>query len=155
MDRFYTVPMATLPLGRLELQRGRFIVGTRNWLMPQAVQLARDPENRLALTADGRTFTLGPVTRCSADTVNPFYEFVADPGDQVTFTRSHSLLSWPTPYYNIVFNVPQGTWRRNTYYTMIWKKASGASLQITWPDAQAFYTAVGWTECYQIGRAHV
>ncbi len=145
MDRFYTVPVAVLPLERLELQRGKFIVGPRSWAMPESVQFALDSQNQLKITSAGGTFTFGPVTRCSTDAVDPFYEFLPGVGDQVSFVKSHSVLSWPTPYFSVM-NVARATWGRHSYFTLLWRKPTGASIKLIWPDEQGYYATVGWTD---------
>ena len=144
MDRFYTVPLTALPMNRFELQRGTFIIGQRKWSFPKVAQLARDAQNQLNITVPEGTYHLGSILRCNPDPVDPFYEFVPSPGDQITFIKSHGLLSWPTPYYSIM-NATRASWARHSYDTLVWKKASGATLQLIWPDEQGFYAGV-WAD---------
>lgn len=37
------------------------------------------------------------------------------------------------------------SWRRNLYYRLVWKKASGAKLVMVWRFEQGFYPDDGWT----------
>jgi hypothetical protein len=37
------------------------------------------------------------------------------------------------------------SWKRHRYYELIWKKRSGAQLQMVWRFEQYFYSTDGWT----------
>jgi len=56
----------------------------------------------------------------------------------------HSVLSWPTPFD---FNFTTGhspSWKRQLHYQLLWKKASGANLQMLWRYEQFFYPRSRW-----------
>src|SRR5205823_1163605 len=85
--------------------------------------LTADDRNRLVLAAAGRTFTLGPITRQTTSDGGAGgmrYEFVPEAGDEVSFTRSESWMSWPT--WRIRIMSPSRTWRRHAYYRLRWVK---------------------------------
>ncbi len=55
-----------------------------------------------------------------------------------------SILSWPTPFD---FNFMTGhspSWKRHLYYRVLWKKPSGAKLEMLWRYEQYFYPGNGW-----------
>jgi hypothetical protein len=99
----------------------------------------------VSLHADGQVFPLGQRVEPSAlvkvdEHVGPFDALVApDPGDTVSFRTAHSAIAWPTPFdLNFMTGKSPG-WRRNTYYTLIWRKRDGATLEMTWRYEQWFY----------------
>ena len=38
------------------------------------------------------------------------------------------------------------SWKRHYYHQLVWKKRSGAKLEMLWRYEQYFYPADGWTE---------
>ena len=105
------------------------------------MSMETDRQGRFAVTIDGKSITLGLVTRSTAD---PGEEVVRpDQGDHVTFTVSKSM-SWPTPFD---FNFMTGhspSWKRHLYYRLLWKKSDGTKLDMLWRYEQNFYGRDGW-----------
>jgi hypothetical protein len=96
-------------------------------------------DDQLALAAGGKVFAFGPPR---SETEN----LVASPptGDDASITIQQSVLSWPTPFD---FNFMTGTspsWKRHIYYRLLWKKPSGATLEMLWRYEQFFYSGSGW-----------
>lgn len=80
------------------------------------------------LSTGGRSFTLAP-----------------EPGDETSFTVRRSCLSWPTPFETNFMTGHVSSWRRHLYYRLVWKKRSGAKLEMVWRYEQWFYSTDGWT----------
>ncbi len=68
-----------------------------------------------------------------------YFAFTPDPGDMVTLRTAHSVLAWPTPFDLNFMTGKSPSWRRNTYYTLSWRKPDGATLTMTWRYEQWFY----------------
>ena len=108
LDRLTTVRLATLPLQPLTAYEGEegthhggsFQIGgkpmsceTRDF-MAYPLHLLPDTSNQLVLTANGKSFPLGPVSSTKPDDVGRvLFEFAPAPGDEVFFTLRRSLLS--------------------------------------------------------------
>jgi hypothetical protein len=148
LDRFYTVPDTAMPVGKYGLNTSEFLIGSRRWFLAKDLTVGPDSHNRLTVAKAGRTFTLGPVTKCYSGPI-PHYEFTPDQDDRISFVKSRSWLSWPTPFKFNIMGAPTTTsWRRHSYYRLLWKKSSGATLEVVWRDEQWFYSSQGWTEAY-------
>jgi hypothetical protein len=93
----------------------------------------------LALADGGKLFAFGP-PRSEAENLA-----TAPPqGDDAFIQIRRSILSWPTPFD---FNFMTGhspSWKRHLYYRVLWKKPSGAKLEMLWRYEQYFYPDNGW-----------
>lgn len=103
-----------------------------------------DATGNVSLHADGKMFPLGPRIDAAAETADPLagpYDvlFAPDQGDTVTFRTAHSAIAWPTPFDLNFMTGKSPSWRRNTYYTLNWRKPDGATLTMTWRYEQWFY----------------
>ncbi len=145
LDRFFTVPEGPVPVGQYGLRPDEFLIGPRRWFLAKNLTIVPDSHRRLTVTLDGRSFTLGPVTKHYTSAI-PEYEFTPDPDDQISFTKSRSRLSWPTPFQWNLVGVATTSWRRHSYYRLLWKKSSGAMLELVWRDEQGFYSGQGWRD---------
>jgi hypothetical protein len=131
--------------GLLRLDSG--ILGTTGLdHQPFPLRIAPNENNKLVLTAAGRSFVLGELL--SAPPQDFGAAFTIQPGkeDDVSLTVRRSWLSWPTPFD---FNFMTGhapSWKRHYYHQLVWKKRSGPKLQMLWRYEQYFYAADGWTE---------
>jgi hypothetical protein len=146
IDRIFTVPYAVLPLGRFALDASQFIIGSRRWIVSKDLRIVLDSHNRVTLSTAGRTFTLGPVTNCTSGSAGACFEFTPDPDDQISFLKSRSWLSWPTPFQFSIMGGPRTSWRRHSYDRLLWKKSSGATMEMVWRDEQGFYAGPGWAD---------
>ena len=96
-------------------------------------------DDQLALAAGGKVFAFGP-PRSEAENLAA----VPPAGDDAFIEIRRSVLSWPTPFD---FNFMTGhspSWKRHIYYRLLWKKPSGAKLEMLWRYEQYFYPANGW-----------
>jgi hypothetical protein len=110
------------------------------------VELTFDSSNRVVLSASHNNVILGPLTSTVDPSGRPDFTFRAEPGDEVSFAVSESLLSWRIPFKFNVFGGASPRWGRYVYYRLIWKKPSGAGLEIFWRYQREFYPGRGWTE---------
>ncbi len=74
----------------------------------------------------------------------PPFPFTPEPLDEAWLTIEHSALSWPTPFQFNFMTGQSPSWKRHMYYRLIWKKPSGAKLEMLWRYEQWFYSAFGW-----------
>jgi len=96
-------------------------------------------DNQLGLATGGKVFAFGP-PRSEAENLAA----VPPAGDDAFIRIRRSALSWPTPFD---FNFMTGhspSWKRHRYYQLIWKKPSGAKLELLWRYEQYFYPSDGW-----------
>jgi len=96
-------------------------------------------DDQVALAASGKVFPFGP-PRSEAENLAA----VPPAGDDAFIEIRRSVLSWPTPFD---FNFMTGhspSWKRHIYYRLLWKKTSGAKLEMLWRYEQYFYPANGW-----------
>jgi hypothetical protein len=94
---------------------------------------------QLGLADNGKVFAFGP-PRSEAENLAS----VPPQGDDAFVQIRRSILSWPTPFD---FNFMTGhspSWKRHLYYRVLWKKPSGAKLEMLWRYEQYFYADNGW-----------
>lgn len=156
LDRFITLRQKTLPVGPLEYDSASLrigavsipLIGTDNQLFNLSVQL--DSQNRLVLSAGGRSFTLGPRLSEPDPSGRSELAFAAEPGDELTFRLERSVLTRPTPFEINWLGGTTPWWRRYMYYRLQWKKPSGAKLEMLWRYEQQYYSKKGWNEGYMM-----
>jgi hypothetical protein len=94
---------------------------------------------QLGLADNGKVFAFGS-PRSEAENLAS----VPPQGDDAFVQIRRSILSWPTPFD---FNFMTGhspSWKRHLYYRVLWKKPSGAKLEMLWRYEQYFYVDNGW-----------
>jgi hypothetical protein len=148
VDRFMTVVDARLPMGYFELRPDRLVTGGRNWSLNPPYLVCLGAQGRVTLSSGGRTFSFGPIRSGRTASPGPFFEFVPDPDDEVSFARSRSWLAWPTPFAFNILGPKSPAWKRHVYHRLLWKKASGASIEMIWSDEEWFRAKSGWAEQY-------
>ena len=148
LDRVFTMPDASLPLGRYAIDSSQFIIGTRRWWVTSDLPIAADAQHRVTLSSAGRSFTFDPINSCSASAIGApeCYGFSPEPGDAIAFVKTRSARAWPTPFEFSLMGAPLTSWHRHAYDRLRWKKASGEQLDMVWRDEQGFYAKVGWTD---------
>lgn len=110
---------------------------------PLALKLCTDASKMVVLKSGGRSFVLGPRTNPVDASGRPDIDLIPEKGDEVTLTARRSLVGWPTPFdYTIMVSSP--SWRRYVYYRLVWKKRSGATLEMTWRYEQDYFRGRGW-----------
>ncbi len=153
LDRFVTGRAVSLPIDPFVYTGGGFDIagktmtfaGTNNLQSGETANL--DSSGRVVLSANhnGSVFVLGPLTSPSP-LGRPDYHFTPEPGDEVSFTASKSLLPWPTPFEFKMLGGSSPWWRQYVYYRLVWKKPSGARLEMLWRFERQFDSGTGWTE---------
>ena len=124
LDRVATIRYKTLPASPLVYEGGSFRIG--ELLLDDKPYDVRMQSGSL-LSTGGRSFTLAP-----------------EPGDETSFTVRGSCLSWPTPFETNFMTGHVPSWKRHLYYRFVWKKRSGAKLEMVWRYEQWFYSTDGW-----------
>lgn len=99
-----------------------------------------DSQQRFSVVSAGKTFLLGPF---SSD--KDKFEIVPQADDKVSLTIRRSVLSWPTPFDLNFMTGHSPSWKRHTYYQILWQKPSGQQLKMIWRYEQYFYPGDGWT----------
>lgn len=104
-----------------------------------------DADGRLVLHKDGRSFVFGPRAGYLGEGDDAVPAFAAEPGDSTSAVIDCSLLSWPAPYQVNWMTGYTPSWQRYFYYRLLWRKASGARLDIVWRHRQDYDPVNGWT----------
>ncbi|MFZ3374021.1 MAG: hypothetical protein WA183_00530 [Chthoniobacterales bacterium] len=164
LDRFKTVRIASLPMRPLSAYNGKegtyyagaFFIGKEE--MPTSKMSDWKPfpltvhgvGNQLCLFTGGKSFTFGPLLAITRDDVGRVvFAFVPDPEDKASLTLERSLISWPTPFeVNFMTGGPVASWRRHLLYRLLWRKRSGAQLEMIWCYRQDFIPSEGWKEVW-------
>ena len=96
-------------------------------------------DNQLGLATGGKVFAFGP-PRSEAENLA-----AVPPASDDAFIRiRRSALSWPTPLDTNFMTGHSPSWKRHRYYQLVWKKPSGANLEMLWRYEQYFYPGDGW-----------
>ena len=146
LDRFGTIEMTSARInsityegsgtgGILHINNLDLSLNDRNGPTPSVGTTKND---QLALADLGKVFALG-----SARTEPENLTTMPPAGDDASIQIRRSILSWPTPFD---FNFMTGhspSWKRHLYYRLLWKKPSGANLEMLWRYEQYFYPANG------------
>jgi hypothetical protein len=147
LDRFWTIETTSSRInsviyegsgtgGILHVNDLALSLNARNGPTP-TVGTTKDGE--LALANSGKVFAFG-LPRSEAQNLAT----VPPQGDDAFIQIRRSVLSWPTPFD---FNFMTGhspSWKRHLYYRILWKKPSGAKLEMLWHYEQYFYPDNGW-----------
>src|SRR5262245_53721817 len=147
VDRLGTIEIASVPIHAVVYQGS----GTGGWLTVNDVHLSLDDaspkivlsigstkDNQFAVASGGKVFALGPL-KSAGENGGDYLAVVPPTGDEAFFVTRRSALSWPTPFD---FNFMTGhspSWKRDLYYHLLWKKSSGATLDMVWRYEQSFY----------------
>jgi len=147
VDRLGTIEIASVPIHAIVYEGS----GTGGWLTVNDVHLSLDganpkialsigstKDNQFAVASGGRVFALGPL-KSTGENGGDYLAVLPPTGDEALFLTRRSALSWPTPFG---FNFMTGhspSWKRDLYYHLLWKKSSGATLEMVWRYEQSFY----------------
>jgi hypothetical protein len=147
LDRFGTIEMSSAPINSIKYEGN----GTGGILYANDLALSLNDRNgptpsvgttktdQLALADKGKVFAFGSV-RTEAENLTT----VPPAGDDASIEIRRSALSWPTPF-DLNFMTGQApSWKRHLYYRLVWKKPSGAKLEMLWRYEQYFYPGNGW-----------
>jgi hypothetical protein len=148
LDRFRTIEITSMPIhsivyegsgtgGVLRINDLALGLNDKNGPTPN---IGSTKDSQLAIASGGKVFAFGPL-RSEAENLAA----VPSEGDGASVSFRRTVLSWPTPFD---FNIMTGhspSWKRHIYYQIIWKKPSGAKLEMLWRYEQYFYSGEGWT----------
>ena len=104
-----------------------------------APSIGTTKNDQLGLADGGKVFAFGPA-RSEAENL----AVVAPAGDDAFIEIRRSILSWPTPFDLNFMTGQSPSWKRHLYYRLLWKKSSGAKLEMLWRYEQYFYPGNGW-----------
>ena len=104
-----------------------------------APSIGTTKNDQLGLANGGKVFAFGPV-RSEAENL----AVVPPAGDDAVIEIRRSVLSWPTPFELNFMTGQSPSWKRHMYYRLLWKKPSGAKLEMLWRYEQYFYPGNGW-----------
>jgi hypothetical protein len=169
-DRFTTLRLESLPMRPLSAHNGEegtyypamFLIGQRevaaaNLPEYKAFPLTlREDQGQLELVTGGKSFRLGPLLATTRDDVGrAIFSFEPEPQDKASFTLEKSLITWPTPLEtNFMSGGPVASWRRFLTYRLVWRKQSGAELEMVWRYRQDFIAHRGWIDVFSgVGSA--
>lgn len=158
VDRFWIPEMSTTPVRSIAYEGGG-TSGTLtvnnlrlslNDLSPRvSLNIGSTKDNQFAVASSGKVFAFGPV---APKQENVAYDLAAVPptGDDAVFVTRRSALSWPTPFDFNFMTGQSPSWKRHMYYELLWKKASGATLEMLWRYEQYFYPGNGWASGFMV-----
>jgi hypothetical protein len=104
-----------------------------------APSIGTTKNDQLGLASGGKVFAFGPA-RSEAENL----AVVPSAGDDALIEIRRSILSWPTPFDFNFMTGQSPSWKRHLYYRLLWKKPSGAKLEMLWRYEQYFYPGNGW-----------
>jgi hypothetical protein len=97
-------------------------------------------DDQLALSSGGKVFQFGPTPAGTGS-----LSAAAPAEDVATISIQHSPLSWPN-FFEINFMTGKSpAWKRHVYQRLVWKKPTGAKLEMLWRYEQYFYPEDRWT----------
>ncbi len=100
-------------------------------------------DDQLALSFGGKVFPFGPTQSGTGSLV------AATPSDDVaSISIQHSPLSWPNVFEINFMTGNSPRWKRHIYQKLIWKKPTGAKLEMLWRYEQYFHPQDRWTEAF-------
>ena len=100
-------------------------------------------DDQLALSFGGKVFPFGPTQAGTGSLVT-----AAPSGDVATASIQHSPISWPN-FFEINFITGKSpSWKRHIYQKLVWRKPTGAKLEMLWRYEQFFYPEDRWTAAF-------
>lgn len=147
LDRFATIEMTSARINSLAYEGS----GTGGILRVNDLGLSLNDRNnpapsigttkndQLAVANGGKVFAFGPA-RSETENLN----IVPPAGDDAIIQIRRAVLSWPTPFEINFMTGHSPSWKRHLYYRLLWKKPSGAKLEMLWRYEQYFYPDNGW-----------
>jgi hypothetical protein len=154
LDRLGTAEIEKIPIAELSYEGaasgGLFRVGgemlstTGTDNHPFPLSIVPEKNNKLILVISGQSFPLGEIVSASAPESAATFTVRPEKDDEASLVVRRSFLSWPTPFE---FNFMTGnspSWKRHRYHQLVWKKRSGAKLEMVWRYEQYFYPGDTW-----------
>jgi hypothetical protein len=112
----------------------------------QIATIELDGNDKLILSAGGRSFVLGARAGTIQGDDGPVPAFTAELGDTTSLSLERSVLGWPISptLAGTYLSGASTTWARHLYYHLLWRKASGARLAMVWRCEQGWERTNGW-----------
>ena len=151
LDEIVTGPAVSLPVEPLVYDGGGFVIGGKSMTFGEINNLRGDTDavldssGRVLFTSGHNTFVMGVLTMPSPSG-RPDFHFRPEASDEVSFTESKSLLPWPTPFQINWLGGSSPLFKQYVYYRLVWRKPSGARLEMRWRFERDYYSGKGWTE---------
>jgi hypothetical protein len=147
LDRFGTIEMTSARIdsityngpgtgGTLRVNDLELSLNDRN---DPAPSIGTTKNDQLGLANRGKVFAFGPARSEEENLAT-----VPPAGDDAFIEVRRSVLSWPTPFEINFMTSHSPSWKRHLYYRLLWKKPSGAKLEMLWRYEQYFYPGNGW-----------
>ena len=147
LDRFGTIEMTSARInsivyegsgtgGILHVNDLALSLNDRNGPSPN---IGTTKNDQLGLADGGKVFAFGP-PRSEAENLST----VPPAGDDAFIEIRKSILSCPTPFDLNFMTGQSPSWKRHLYYRLLWKKPSGAKLEMLWRYEQYFHPGNGW-----------
>ena len=158
-DHVFALSVPTPTVGKLVYEGGSFRIGGLSLTLGATdnqrsdVKLCRIASGEIVLKSGGHAFLLGPQTSPVDTSGRPDFDFLPDHGDEVILTAKRSLVGWPTPF-DVNFMIRTPSWKRYVYYSLVWKKRSGAELTMRWRYEQDYFSGGGWTTPVMMWNFH-
>ena len=154
VDRFRAIEITSTPIRSLHYdgtgKGGVLVVNDLHLNLTPANSEIAAPEigttkdDQLALSFADKVFAFGPV-RPAPHGANEALATTPQEGDGASLAVRHSAFSWIEPFNLNFLSGQTATWRRRVYYQLLWKKMSGAKLEMLWRYEQYFYPTSGWS----------
>ncbi len=110
-----------------------------------APSIGTTKNDQVGLANGGKVFAFGPA-RSEVENL----AVVPSADDDASIEIRRSILSWPTPFDFNFMTGQSPSWKRHLYYRLLWKKPSGAKLEMLWRYEQYFYPGKGWASGFMI-----
>jgi hypothetical protein len=147
LDRFVTIEVSSTRInstayigrgtgGTLRVNDLQLSLNDRN---DPAPSIGTTKNDQLGVANRGKVFAFGPARSEEENLIT-----VPPAGDEAFIQVRRSILSWPTPFEINVMGGLSPSWKRHMYYLLLWKKPSGAKLEMVWRYEQYFYPGNGW-----------
>ncbi len=119
-------------------------------IMPtgQSPHFGTTKNGETALSFAGKVFTFSPLLSGGTDEMIDYINIGRPPADEASISLRHSVLSWVEPLNLNFMTGKSPSWKRHQYYQLIWKKPTGARLEMLWRYEQYFYPEDRWTEAF-------
>jgi hypothetical protein len=127
----------------------KLVFGDRQRTAPRSWRIVDRRGDHFAIETPQGTITLGVVVRRQSrggDLLS--FAFEPESGDVVTFTRRQSRVPWPRLFELNWLGGSSARWGRWVYHRLVWRKPSGAVLDVVWRDEQRLQPGSGWMDQY-------
>src|SRR5438132_8145186 len=150
LDRFGTVELISAPIRSISYEgngsggilRVNDLALSLNSLNPllRSLEIGTTKDDQVALSFSGQVFNFAERRASQRN------ELAVAPllGDDASIAMRRSAISWPTPFDLNFMTGHSPSWKRHLYYHLLWKKPSGAKLEMLWRYEQYFYPGNGW-----------